>query len=49
MDYMEMKNRRRPLGASYDELEWAMLLLNQESQQDDFTERQKQVFDIYKN
>jgi NAD+ synthase len=47
MDYMENeKTDEDQLGASYDELEWAMLLRNQESQQDDFTGRQKQ--DIYK-
>ena len=36
------------LGASYDELEWAMLEDEKRSTPDDFTGRKKEVFDIYK-
>lgn len=36
------------LGASYDELEWAMLEDEKEKSPEDFTEREKKVFDIYK-
>jgi len=36
------------LGASYDELEWAMLLTEKEIATDDFSEREKEVLRIYK-
>jgi NAD+ synthase len=36
------------LGASYDELEWAMLLTDTESESNILTERQKEVLTIYK-
>lgn len=36
------------LGASYDELEWAMEQLNSGKTHNDFTGRQKEVFEIYK-
>ena len=36
------------LGASYDELEWAMLADEAEKTADDFSGRQKEVFEIYK-
>lgn len=36
------------LGASYDELEWAMLASESENTGADFTEREKIVFEIYK-
>lgn len=36
------------LGASYDELEWAMLLTDSEIATDTFTEREKEVIKIYK-
>lgn len=36
------------LGASYEELEWAMLQLENGKQSDDFIGREKHVFDIYK-
>ncbi|MUV05155.1 NAD(+) synthase [Flavobacterium rakeshii] len=35
------------LGASYDELEWAMLEAEKGKKHDDFTGRQKEVFNIY--
>ena len=35
------------LGANYDELEWAMLAYENNSDQKNFTERQKIVFEIY--
>lgn len=36
------------LGASYDELEWAMLEDEKGSKSEDFTGREKEAFDIYK-
>jgi len=36
------------LGASYDELEWAMLMDEKGSVSEDFKGREKEVFDIYK-
>jgi NAD+ synthase len=36
------------LGANYDELEWAMLEDEKGSKSEDFTGREKEVFDIYK-
>lgn len=36
------------LGASYDELEWAMLEEERGNSPENFTERKKQVFEIYK-
>jgi len=36
------------LGASYDELEWAMLLTEKEIATNDFSEREKEVLRIYK-
>lgn len=36
------------LGASYDELEWAMEQMENGKNHDDFTGRQKEVFEIYK-
>jgi len=36
------------LGASYDELEWAMLEDEQGSQSNQFSGREKEAFDIYK-
>jgi NAD+ synthase len=35
------------LGASYDELEWAMAMSEKGNSSSDFTERQKEVFNIY--
>lgn len=35
------------LGASYDELEWAMRMMNQGGYNSDFSEREKEVFEIY--
>jgi NAD+ synthase len=46
--YGNEKTDEDQLGASYDELEWAMLVEEQNLQQTDFTEREKVVFDIYK-
>ncbi|MGB5554667.1 MAG: NAD(+) synthase [Flavobacteriaceae bacterium] len=36
------------IGASYPELEWAMQMAENNSQADDFTDRKKEVFKIYK-
>lgn len=36
------------IGASYDELEWAMNLTNSETNANDFSEREKEVLRIYK-
>jgi NAD+ synthase len=36
------------LGASYDELEWAMLAVEAGNTVADFNEREKTVFEIYK-
>ena len=36
------------LGASYDELEWAMLQEEMKKTADDFTDRERIVFEIYK-
>ena len=36
------------LGASYDELEWAMNMQNLKKDENDFTGRQKEVFNIYR-
>ncbi|MDI1316462.1 NAD(+) synthase [Flavobacterium sp.] len=36
------------LGASYDELEWAMLEVEKNKTTEDFTGREKEVFDIFK-
>lgn len=36
------------LGATYDELEWAMLMDNEEKKSIDFSQREKEVYDIYK-
>jgi NAD+ synthase len=36
------------LGASYDELEWAMLKSEEDGHSSDFTERENEVFNIYK-
>lgn len=36
------------IGASYDELEWAMKMYDKNKNGDDFYGREKQVFDIYK-
>ncbi|MBC5839983.1 NAD(+) synthase [Flavobacterium sp. F-380] len=46
--YGNEKTDEDQLGASYDELEWAMLSVESGKSIDDFTERQKQVYDIYK-
>lgn len=35
------------IGASYDELEWAMHMQEQQKSSSDFKERQKEIFDIY--
>ena len=42
------KTDEQQLGASYDELEWAMLEDANNNPQDSYTERQKEVFKIYK-
>ncbi len=42
------KTDEQQLGASYDELEWAMLEDENNNPQDNYTERQKEVFKIYK-
>jgi NAD+ synthase len=36
------------IGASYDELEWAMLLTDSETNANDFSAREKEVLRIYK-
>jgi NAD+ synthase len=36
------------LGASYDELEWAMNIVDEEAEISTFSERQKEVLKIYK-
>lgn len=36
------------IGASYDELEWAMLEAEKNKTEDNYTEREKQVYEIYK-
>ena len=46
--YGNEKTDEDQLGASYAELEWAMLHVESGAPIDDVTERQKQVFDIYK-
>ncbi|WP_367771956.1 NAD(+) synthase [Flavobacterium sp. WC2421] len=42
------KTDEEQLGASYDELEWAMLVDEQDKSQENFTEREKIVYEIYK-
>lgn len=42
------KTDEEQLGASYDELEWAMLEDENNSPTNNYTERQKKVFEIYK-
>ncbi|GGA64104.1 NH(3)-dependent NAD(+) synthetase [Flavobacterium palustre] len=42
------KTDEQQLGASYDELEWAMLEDEHKNSQDNYTEREKKVFEIYK-
>lgn len=42
------KTDEQQLGASYDELEWAMLIDEEKSSQENFTEREKIVYQIYK-
>jgi NAD+ synthase len=42
------KTDEEQLGASYDELEWAMLVDEQDKSQENFTEREKIVYGIYK-
>ena len=42
------KTDEQQLGASYDELEWAMLEDENNNPSDNYTERQKKVFEIYK-
>jgi len=42
------KSDEEQLGASYDELEWAMLLDEKEISYENFTEREKIVYEIYK-
>lgn len=42
------KTDEEQLGASYDELEWAMLLDEKEISYENFTEREKIVYEIYK-
>jgi NAD+ synthase len=44
----DSRTDEEPLGASYDELEWAMLESEDNKTADDFTGREKQVFEIYK-
>lgn len=46
--YGNEKTDEDQLGASYDELEWAMLHVESGQSTDDFNERQKQVYAIYK-
>jgi NAD+ synthase len=46
--YGNEKTDEDQLGASYDELEWAMLEEESGKSTSDFTGRQKEVFDIYK-
>ncbi|MCW2120523.1 NAD(+) synthase [Flavobacterium sp. 7A] len=41
------KTDEQQLGASYDELEWAMLVLEHNKSIENFTEREKEVFEIY--
>jgi NAD+ synthase len=36
------------IGASYDELEWAMLEAEKKKKRENYTEREKEVFQIYK-
>jgi len=42
------KTDEQQLGASYDELEWAMTEAENNNSSDNYTERQKEVFEIYK-
>lgn len=42
------KTDEQQLGASYDELEWAMLEDENKNSQENYSERQKEVFKIYK-
>ncbi|RVT78685.1 NAD(+) synthase [Flavobacterium sufflavum] len=42
------KTDEQQLGASYDELEWAMLEDENKNSSDNYTEREKKVFEIYK-
>lgn len=42
------KTDEQQLGATYDELEWAMLEDENNSSSDNYTEREKKVFEIYK-
>ncbi|WP_026712336.1 NAD(+) synthase [Flavobacterium daejeonense] len=42
------KTDEQQLGASYDELEWAMMEDQNNSPSDNYTEREKEVFKIYK-
>jgi NAD+ synthase len=42
------KTDQQQLGASYDELEWAMLEAEAGKTRTDFSGRQKTVFEIYK-
>lgn len=42
------KTDEQQLGASYDELEWAMLEDQNNSESKNYTEREKKVFEIYK-
>ena len=42
------KTDEEQLGASYDELEWAMLVDEEAKSQESFTEREKIVYEIYK-
>ena len=42
------KTDEQQLGASYDELEWAMLIEEEKKPQENFTEREKIVYETYK-
>ena len=47
MDYLEIAVLTNQLGASYDELEWAMEMTDSQKTAHDFSGRQKEVFEIY--
>ena len=42
------KSDEEQLGASYDELEWAMRIAEEETPETNFSEREKKVYEIYK-
>ena len=45
--FVDSRTDEEQLGASYDELEWAMDEFDQEKKAADFSGREKEVFDIF--